>query len=59
MRTTLRGVIPSRFPILVPRFPSGTGCITWFSELENDVENANKTTNPIGIFTAWNIVMVI
>ena len=37
----------------------GTGCITWFSELENDVENANKTTNPIGIFTAWNIVMVI
>ena len=36
-----------------------TGCITWFSELENDVENANKTTNPIGIFTAWNIVMVI
>ena len=36
-----------------------TGCITWFSKLENDVENANKTTNLIGIFTAWNIVMVI
>ena len=36
-----------------------TGCITWFSKLENDVENVNKTTNLIGIFTAWNIVMVI
>ena len=36
-----------------------TGCITWFSRLENDVENVNKTTKPIDIFTAWSIAMVI
>ena len=33
--------------------------ITWFSGLKNGVDNANKTTNPINIFTALNMVMVI
>jgi len=32
-----------------------TGCITAFSGVENDVENDNETTNPIGIFTVLNI----
>jgi len=32
-----------------------TGCIRAFSGVENDVENGNETTNPIGIFTALNI----
>ena len=53
-----------RAKYIFPTFTRGivnysTGCITWFSKLENDVENVNKTTNPIGIFTAWNIAMVI
>ena len=36
-----------------------TGCITAFSGVENDVENGNKTTNPIGIFTVLNTGIVI
>jgi len=38
---------------------ANTGCITAFSGVENDVENGNKTTNPIGIFTVLNTGIVI